>query len=488
MTTPPEQLYPLILDSIADGVFTVDAEFRLTSLNAEAERITGVSREHAIGRHCYEVLRGSGCQQGCPLKRSIETGAPEHDVPMTMLDANMEPVPICVSTAVMRDADGRLVGGVEVIRDVSEIESLRDQLAGRAAVGGLVGSSPAMREVLRLIDDVATTDVSVLIEAESGTGKELVARAIHDQSKRADAPFVSVNCGALPDALLESELFGYVRGAFTDARHDKPGRFQQASGGTLFLDEVGDLSAAFQVKLLRALQEGEVTPLGATEAVEVDVRVIAATNRNLGELMQAGQFRQDLYYRLCVVPITIAPLRDRRDDIVPLIQHMMPRIALRTGSPARELTPAARTALYDYDYPGNVRELRNILERALVLSHGERIDLADLPPAVARNHGEQAASSPPRAAVPPPPSTPVDSEPTDPSRRPLKPSERRLLAHSGDTDLRASSTAALSRERPEVQQLIQALDAHHWSRSETAQALGISRSTLWRRMKDYGLG
>ncbi|MBW2459416.1 MAG: sigma 54-interacting transcriptional regulator, partial [Deltaproteobacteria bacterium] len=334
MTTAPAQLHPLILDSITDGVFTVDADFRLTSLNAEAERITGLHRSEAIGRHCYDVLRGSACQGGCPLKRSIETGEAQRNIRVTMLNAEMRAIPICLSTAIMRDDDGDLVGGVEIFRDISEIESLRHELSGRTAFGDIVGASPAMQALFRLIVDVAETDASVLIDGESGTGKELVARAIHDASPRRDEPFVTVNCGALPDTLLESELFGYVKGAFTDARQNKPGRFQQAHRGTLFLDEVGDLSAAFQVKLLRALQEGEVQPLGGTDPVAVDVRVVAATNRNLGQLMHDGTFRQDLYYRLCVVPIHVPPLRDRREDIIPLLDDLLPRLASRTGKPS----------------------------------------------------------------------------------------------------------------------------------------------------------
>ncbi len=484
MPTAPEQLYPLILDSIADGVFTVDAQFRITSLNAEAERITGIRRQDAVGRRCYEVLRGSACQKGCPLKRSIETGKPQQDIRVTMLNIDMEPIPISVSTAVMRTDDGELVGGVEVFRDISELESLRSQISVDQTFGDIVGASPAMQNVYRLVTDVASTDVSVLIEGESGTGKELVARAIHERSPRSEKPFVTVNCGALPDSLLESELFGYVRGAFTDARRDKPGRFQQADGGTLFLDEVGDLSPAFQVKLLRVLQEGELTPLGSTKTLEVDVRVIAATNRHVGQLVHDGSFRQDLFYRLCVVPIRIPPLRERRQDIFP------PQIAIRLGRPPRELTPPALTALYDYDYPGNVRELSNILERALVLCHDDKIDVAHLPPSIhGLTRGDGIAAT-------------VDAggsgEGTEKERLAdaftwcrLKPSERHVLtaADSGrDTSAVSANASGLASARPEVECLVRALEAHHWNRTATARALGISRSTLWRRLKEYGLG
>jgi transcriptional regulator with PAS, ATPase and Fis domain len=278
-----------------------------------------------------------------------------------------------------------------------------------------------------------------------------------------------VNCGALPDTLLESELFGYERGAFTGARGSKPGRFQQADGGTLFLDEVGELSPAFQVKLLRALQEGEVQPLGGTETVRVDVRIIAATNRDLRQLLEEEKLREDLYYRLCVIPIQIPPLRERREDIIPLVEHYLSRLATRTGKEIREISPEAMTALYDYDYPGNVRELTNILERAFVLCHEEQIDLIHLPAEV--GSGEDRS--------------PIER----PSR--LKPSEHKLLSspvtEAGGESQASDRPRRRGAIRPEVQRLLNVLHAHGWRRDETARALGISRSTLWRRMKEYGL-
>ena len=466
-----DTLFPLILDSIHEGVFTVDEAFRITSFNAEAERITGFTREAALGKACYDVLRGSACQDGCPLRRSIETGEPQRNVRVTVLDAEMAPIPICVSTAAMRDDEGRLVGGVEIFQDMSEIESLRRELSDRRGYGDMVGVSRAMQEIFAMIPDVAASDVSVVVQGASGTGKELLARALHDASPRKDRPFVRVNCGALPDTLLESELFGYVRGAFTDARHDKPGRFQQADRGTLFLDEVGELSPAFQVKLLRALQEGEIQPLGSTLTVTVDVRVIAATNQDLGELIAAGVFREDLYYRLCVVPIGIPPLSERREDILPLVDRYMTRIAARTGKDIRAVSPQALMALHDHAFPGNVRELVNILERAFVLCHGPEIELEHLPVSV--TGPRNAASSP---GAPPP-------------VRRLKPSERRLLVQASRE---GEATPGPPRHRvpiarPEVRQLVDALDAHGWNRTATALALGISRTTLWRRMRDYGL-
>jgi PAS domain S-box-containing protein len=487
----------------------VDPEFRITYFNAEAEAITGFSREQALGHKCYEVLRASICQRGCALRKSLETGEPQRNVRVTVLNPDMEAIPICVSSAVLRDREGRMIGGVEVFRDISEVEALRSELSARRTFGDMIGASPAMQEIFRLIPDVAATDASVLIEGASGTGKELVAQAIHDQSARSEGPFICVNCGALPDTLLESELFGYERGAFTGARGSKPGRFQQADGGTLFLDEVGELSPAFQVKLLRALQEGEVQPLGGTQTVKVDVRIIAATNRDLRRLMEEEKLREDLYYRLCVIRIQIPPLRERREDIIPLVGHYLSRLTARTGKEIGEISPEALTALYDYDYPGNVRELTNILERAFVLCHEDQIDLVHLPSEVVAARGREGeggrqVQGDDEARVPRAEGTAGYGETTsrpaeertgddhlrgDSSSR-LKPSEHKLLSSTmkgagGGSQI--SRSTQRGRERPEIQRLLDVLDAHQWRRGETARALGISRSTLWRRMKEYGL-
>ena len=464
MTQPIEELIPLILDGINDGILAVDADFRITYLNARTEAITGIRLHEALGRRCYEVLRGNTCQTGCAMRRSIQTGEPQRDVRVDILDARMDRVPLLVSTAALRGRDGEPLGGVEILRDISELEALRSELAGRRGFRDIVGVSEAMQRVFALLPDVAQTDTSVLIEGESGTGKELIARALHDLSERTEGPFIQVNCGALPDTLLESELFGYVRGAFTDARRDKPGRFQQADGGTLFLDEVGDLSSAFQVKLLRVLQEGEVQRLGALEPEQVDVRVISATHRDLGVLVREGRFREDLFYRLRVLPIVVPPLRERRPDIRPLVDHYVARLAARTGRPIRGLSVEAMALLLVHDFPGNVRELINLLERAFVLCHGGLIEPEHLPP-------ELGAEDEP------------DQEPQLPPGR-LKPSEHRVLL----AELERPGPAWFSRELTgPARRLVEALEAHGWNRTAAAQALGISRTTLWRRMKDYGL-
>jgi PAS domain S-box-containing protein len=465
-----ESLYPLILDSIDQGVFTVNGDFVVTSFNAAAERIIGMSREEAIGQPCHHVFRASICETGCALRQTLETGEPLRNVRIDVLDRDMQAVPLEVSTAVLRGRGGQMIGGVEMFRDISELETLRQQLTGQPGFADIIGISAPMRELFGLLPDVADSDAPVLIEGPSGSGKELVARAVHDLSARRDKPFVRVNCGALPDTLLESELFGYRKGAFTDARRDKTGRFVEAHEGTLLLDEIGDVSPAFQVKLLRVLEEGELQPLGATESIPVDVRILSSTNRDLAALVAQGRFREDLYYRLRVVPLRIPPLRERREDIPLLVEHFVARGVARTGRPIQGLTPAAMDALMAHDFPGNVRELRNLIERAFVLCREGEIDLEHLLPEV----GGAEGGAPSELCA--------DRQIGQGTRRGvgsrLKPSERRILgrpaARPGDGS-------------PQARRLVEALDAHGWNRTETAAALGIARNTLWRRMRDYGL-
>jgi PAS domain S-box-containing protein len=455
------RLYALILDSIQEGVFTVDRDFRVTSFNAEAERITGLSRDEAVGRKCYEVFRASVCQTSCALRRTLETGKPLRSVRIDVLAAEMQRIPISVSTAVLKDPDGALIGGVEIFRDLSDVEALRNELTGTASgLSGIVGRSPAMQALYSLVPDVAASDAPVLVTGPSGTGKELVAEAIHQLSARKDRPFVRVNCAALPDSLLESELFGYVRGAFTDARRDKPGRFMLADGGTLFLDEVGDLSPAFQVKLLRVLEDGEVHPLGATISRRVDVRIIAATHADLARKVRRRSFREDLYYRLRVVEVELPPLSERRGDIPLLVDHFVRRLAVRTGRPIDRLTRAAMRALCAYDFPGNVRELRNAIERAFVLCRGSEIDLAHLPTEIARG-----------------------SVPAPPAEAGL----RRLVGSAQPWPGASAGSRARAPVSPPAELVLAALEAHRWNRATTARALGIGRNTLWRRMKEHGL-
>ncbi|MCB2198861.1 sigma 54-interacting transcriptional regulator [bacterium] len=375
----PIQREQIILDSINEGVFTVDHEWRITSFNRAAETITGVPREQALGRICYDVFHSDICETACALRRTLSSGKPLENESANLVNSDGELVPVRISTAVLNDDNGHFVGGVETFQDLSRVERMKKELEERYTFEDIAGRSAAMRSLFGVLPPIAESDSTVLLAGESGTGKELFARAIHHLSKRADGPFVAVNCAALPDQLLESELFGYVAGAFTDARQDKKGRFTLADGGTLFLDEIGDISPAMQVRLLRVLQEHEFEPLGSTQTRHVNVRVIAATNQDLTALIEQGSFRSDLYYRIHVIQLDIPPLRQRREDIPLLATHLLGRIADRNEKNVPNISDTAMALLVSYDYPGNVRELENILEHAFVLGRGQTIQPHHLP-------------------------------------------------------------------------------------------------------------
>lgn len=380
-----------MLHRIAEGVFTVDAGKRITFFNRAAERITGFSAKEAVGRPCRDVFRADVCGERCILDEVQNTGKSVNDRRVTMVDRNGRSLALCVNAGALKDAAGRHVGGIETFRDVSTEEELRRTIEKSYTFHDIVSRHPRMHEIFAILPDVAASEVPVLIEGASGTGKELLARAIHNLSSRQAGPFVAVNCGALPDNLLESELFGYRKGAFTDARTDKPGRFDAARGGTLFLDEVGNVSPAMQVRLLRVLQEKTYEPLGATEPVHGDARILAATNRPLAELLREGRFRQDLYYRLNVLRLELPLLRERRSDIPLLVEHFRRRLNAETGKAIERVDPAVFDVLMRHEFPGNIRELENLMQHAFVLCRGTVIEPAHLPrdlPAVTRAEGE----------------------------------------------------------------------------------------------------
>jgi PAS domain S-box-containing protein len=372
-----------ILESISDGVFTVDGEWRVTSFNRAAEEITGVPRREAIGRRCSDVFRASMCESECALRHTIETGEAIVGRAAYIVKADGRRIPISVSTALLRDERGTVTGGAETFRDLSLIEELRKGIGGRFQVGDIISRSAAMRRLLDVLPLVAESDATILLQGETGTGKELLARAIHGLSSRRGGPFVAVNCGALPDTLLESELFGYKAGAFTGATRDKPGRFALARGGTLVLDEIGEVSPALQARLLRVLQEKQYEPLGSTRTETSNARVIAASNRVLADLVDTGVFRRDLYYRINVMKLELPPLRQRREDIPLLIRHFTDVFNAAQDKRVTGPSPDALGALMAHDYPGNVRELRNAIEHAFVLLHEGRIELSHLPPELA---------------------------------------------------------------------------------------------------------
>jgi PAS domain S-box-containing protein len=368
-----------ILESISDGVFTVDEGWRITSFNRAAEEITGIPRDEAVGKRCSEVFRASMCEVDCALRHTFETGGPIIDRSAYIIDASGRRIPISVSTALLRDRDGNIVGGAETFRDLSLVEDLRKELQGRFNIGDMVSRSHEMRRILEVLPRVATSESTVLIEGETGTGKELLARAIHDMSPWRSGPFVAINCGALPDTLLESELFGYKAGAFTGAVKDKPGHFARAEGGTLLLDEIGEVSPALQVRLLRVLGSGTYEPLGGTESIEASVRIIAATNRDLAEQVEENTFRRDLYYRINVMRIELPPLRKRREDIPLLVEHFIARFNRKQGRDVAGTSHESLELLMAHDWPGNVRELENAVEHAFVLCEDGPIRPEHLP-------------------------------------------------------------------------------------------------------------
>ena len=433
----------VILDSISDGVFTVDLDWHITSFNKAAERITGVPRDQAIGQRCSEVFRASICENACVLRQTLYTGLPIINKAVYILNSEGERVPISISTAILRDADSHVIGGVETFRDLSDIEQLRKELHSKYSLSDIIGRSAPMQKLFEILPTIAGSESTVLIEGASGTGKELFARAIHDLSLRRSGPFVAVSCGALPDNLLESELFGYKAGAFTDARHDKPGRFQMAQGGTLFLDEIGEVSPAMQIRLLRVLQERIYEPLGSVKSSTADVRVIAATNKKLDELVAAGTFRLDLFYRINIVSLHLPQLCHRREDIPLLIDYFIGKFNRLQDRNIQGLSDDAMACLMSYGYPGNVRELENIIERAYVLCRTSIIGLEHLPVEL-----------------------------------------QRMTTHEPSSEL---VTGQMVMRQIESQMIQEALHRHVGNRTAAAHALGIHPSTLFRKVKALGI-
>ncbi len=434
-----QEQYGIILDSIADGVFTVDREWQITSFNRAAEEITGICRQDAIGKPCFEVFRADVCETGCVLRQTMETKTPIINMPIFIFRADKRRIPISVSTTLLKDTGGNIIGGVETFRDLSAIKTLQKALRQQHCLEDIVSKNPKMQKVLDILPQVAESNATVLIEGPSGTGKELVARAIHNHSPHKDGPFVAINCGALPDTLIESELFGYKAGAFTDAKQDKPGRFELARNGTIFLDEVGDISPAVQIRLLRVLQEKIFQPLGSTKSVKTNARVVAATHRNLDTLVREGKFREDLYFRINVVKLSLPSLAERKEDIPLLVDHFIDRFNSEKGRSVAGITPEAMAALLIYDWLGNVRELENALEHAFVLGRDNLIRLHDLPEHI----------------------LPADDSVHLPTALTLMEIERRAI--------------------------IQALGRNHGRRMATARELGIDKNTLRRKIKRLGI-
>ena len=439
---PTTKLVDLILDNVADGIFTVDSQFRITFFNPAAAQITGHAAAEVLGRYCHEVFRTSLCSQDCPLRQSIRSGRRVKNIRIDIHNRDGKRRTISVSTAPLLDRDGVFQGGVETFRDETELHALRQEISGKYTFQDIISKSAAMQQIFQTLPSIAQTDATVLIQGTSGTGKELFAAAIHNLSPRASGPLITINCGALPENLLESELFGHVKGAFTDARKDRIGRFQAADGGTILLDEIGDAPPAPQVKLLRVLEGKKIRPVGGDQVKQIDVRVVAATNKDLEQLVAKECFRSDLYYRLNVILIQLPDLAQRSEDIPLLVAHFLDRMNGRMGRGIKGVTSNAMALLLRQPYPGNVRELQNILEHAYIVSPGPHIRPEDLPPQL--TSGNDTAQ------------------------------------HGSNRVPAVSRSSAAVRER---EKLIDCLRENDWNVPRTARQLGVHRTTLWRRMK-----
>ncbi len=359
--------YEIILNSIAEGVFVVNLDREIIYINEAAKKLVGLEESEIIGKKCYEIFKSSVCEKKCLLKRILKDNQAIYDEDVEIKDLFGERIDVLVSAVPIKDKSGKTIGAVETIRDISIVKELDKEIREKYTFQDIVSKNKRMSEIFKILPDVAKSDSTVLISGENGTGKELIANAIHNLSFRKSRPFVKINCGALPDNLLESELFGYKKGAFTGAVKDKPGRVETAEGGTIFLDEIGDLSPAFQIKLLRFLQEKEYTPLGCNKTYKADVRILSATNRDLTEMTNNGKFRQDLYFRIRVVEIDLPPLRERKSDIPLLVDHFLSKFNRMKGKRISKLSDRAMELLMKYDYPGNIRELENIIEYSFVI-------------------------------------------------------------------------------------------------------------------------
>ncbi len=425
-----------ILDSLGEGVITVDKDFRVTLFNRAAEIITGYKRDEVAGRLCKLVFDCELCETKCPIGLVLETNQNIYDFSSNILLKDGSRKSIKLNAAILKNGDGIPTGGVISFTDLSEIEAIKEDRKSMTTFYGIIGHSKAMQQIFELIKEISESDAAVLVQGESGTGKEMIANAIQATSRRKGKPFVKVNCSVFPENLLASELFGHVKGAFTDAIKDRPGRFELADGGTLFLDEVAEMPLQTQIQLLRVLQEGAFERVGESMPRKSNVRVIAATNINIEKALNTGKLREDLYYRLNVIPVVIPSLRERKEDIPYLVKYFIEDYSKVYRKDINDITNFALDILMNYNWPGNVRELENVIEYAIVRTKEMQIITKE-------------------------------SLPSSLGHRPI--------TKSLDQKVYKKESAA---------EIVQLLEKHHWNKTKVAKELGIGRTTLWRMLKD----
>lgn len=448
-----------IMNGIPHGVALIDKQLRIFSMNRILEVMTGYSTQAVQGIECNYVLRTDRDEW---LNKALNNGGETLICEGSVIDANRKRVSVRITASPLKGREGLDESLLLVIEDISMLKEMDIKLQGSPEKKALLGNSPKLQEIIELLPVFAYTDATLLITGETGTGKDLLAEAIHRSSKRSKYPFIKVNCGAIPETLLESELFGHVRGAFTGANSDKPGMFRLAQGGTLFLTEVGDLPLKLQVKLLTVLDDKEFYPLGSSKKTKADIRLITGTHRDLKQLLDEGKFREDLYYRLNVLRAHMPSLRERGDDVLLLMNHFLKEFNNNLGKRIKGFASSAIDYLLRYEYPGNVRELRNIIEHAVNICQGNIIQMAHLPAYILSAGNSNSGK------------------------------DKKSGGQLSETKEEPTVFSASKREFvswPEIEKgrILETMMATGGNRSEAALKLGWSRSTLWRKIKHYGL-
>jgi PAS domain S-box-containing protein len=427
-----------IFNSNIEGTFTIDNDWNITSFNTSAQKITGYKKSEALGKKCWDIFNSPICRNGCHMEETIKFGKRMIGNELEILNKDGRKIPIRVNSAILLDNKNKNIGAVETFLDISEIKNLSAHLNDVFKYENIVGRNKEIKQIISVLESVSQTDTSVLITGESGPGKELAARAIHLNSSRRTNPFMAVNCSAFAESLIESELFGHEKGAFTGAVKTKIGKFEMAQGGTLFLDEIGDLSLTLQTKLLRVLEMREFERVGGNKSIQLNARIIAATNKDLNHEISIGKFREDLYYRINVINVHLPPLRERMDDFPLLVRHFIDKFNKKFGKNVKQFTSDAYDLLLEYNWQGNIRELENVIEHCFVLCNCDIIQVECLP-------------------------------------KRLRDSSNRISTKN--------NSVLNSFDDAERELIISALKKNNWNRSATSKELGINPSTLWRKMK-----